>query len=59
MAYIRKTKDNYILMGLYCGKWEELASYDNMAEARADKKAYRENERGSYKIIKKREKIGA
>ena len=56
--YTRKTKDIFIVQGFYCGAWENLTESESRAEARADYKAYVENEKGvMHRIIKKREKI--
>lgn len=35
--------------------WEDLTQSENRAEARADLNAYRENEPGAFRLIKRRE----
>ena len=45
----------YILQGLYSKKWEDLMTSEKFSEVKNDKKAYQENEKGSYRIIKRRE----
>ena len=45
----------FILQGFYCYGWEDLTASENYTEIRKDLKAYRENERGQYRIIKRRE----
>ena len=50
MQYERKTHNEYTLMSNYGYGWEEEAGYDNLAEARKDLKAYRENGGGSYHL---------
>jgi hypothetical protein len=56
--YKRKTIDEYqIHQHTSCG-WEEVAAYDNRPEAKADIKAYRENQpEYPVKIIKRRVKL--
>ena len=44
----------YILQGYYQG-WEDLTFSDTMKDAKSDKKDYVANEKGSYRIIKRRE----
>lgn len=48
MQYERKTHNEYTLMSNYGYGYEEEAGYDNLAEAKKDLKAYRENGGGSY-----------
>lgn len=45
----------YILQGQYGYGWEDLTATESYREIRADRKAYVGNERGSYRIIKRRE----
>jgi len=62
VAYVRKTRDVYVIQGYYTPGygWEDVSEYDNRAEARADLKAYRENEPGySHRLITRREHISA
>lgn len=58
MAYKRKTKDVFIVQGLYCGEWsDEVAEYTWKA-ARETIKEYRDNCPGtSFRIKATREKI--
>tara|TARA_R110000851_G_C12741644_1_gene530947 strand:+ start:73 stop:267 length:195 start_codon:yes stop_codon:yes gene_type:complete len=58
------TKYNYlyVLQGNYCYGWEDLTAIDKKEEGahksiRQDKKDYQENERGSYRIVSRRELI--
>jgi len=44
----------YILQGFYALGWEDLTASESLPEAEQDKKDYVENERGSYRIIKRR-----
>ncbi len=44
----------YVLQGYYQG-WEDLTQSESMKEMKSDKKAYQENEKGQYRIIKRRE----
>lgn len=60
MAYIRKTRDEYVLQQNwgYGYGWEDIVTYDDYAEARADKKAYLENQPGvPTRLITRRVKI--
>ena len=45
----------YVLQGIYSCKWEDLTYSENYKEIKADLKAYRENEKGIYRIIQRRE----
>lgn len=49
-------KYNYIwvIQGFY-ERWEDLSAYDICREARSDLKAYRENEKGTFRLIQRRE----
>lgn len=54
----RKTRDVYVLMGNYGYGWDELVTYDNYSDAKADYKIYEENEpENQHKIVRKREPI--
>ncbi len=44
----------WIIQGYYA-RWEDLSAYDIYKEAKADLRAYRENEKGVFRIIKRRE----
>lgn len=57
MTYKRKTKDEFEVQGLYHLGWECLCTEDTLKEARQRRKEYRENERGSYRIVKRRTPI--
>lgn len=48
----------YVLQGDYGygHGWEDLTASENFSEVYTDKKEYRENEGGLYRIIKRREK---
>lgn len=53
--YIRKTEDEWVIFGNYGYGWDELCCYDSYAEAKADYRAYRENEPNyPHKLIKRR-----
>ena len=59
---MKKNKYNYlyILQGFYFGRWEDLTATNKKdatayREIKADKKAYQENEGGTYRIIERRE----
>lgn len=49
----------YVLQGNYFGQWEDLCAADQTREGRKEvnenRKDYRENEGGNYRIIKRRE----
>lgn len=58
MAYVRKTKDVWVVEGDYGYGYEYLTASEDRAEARDDLRAYRENERGvSFRLRKTRERI--
>lgn len=44
----------FVLQGYYNG-WEDLTASEDWREIRNDRKDYRENEGGLYRIIKRRE----
>ena len=50
-------KYNYlwVIQGYY-NTWEDLSAYELWIHAKADLKAYRENEVGTFRIIQRREK---
>lgn len=52
-----KTEKYYQIQGYYCNRWEDVSAYDNKKEALVDIKKYRENERTSFRLIVRREKI--
>jgi hypothetical protein len=56
---MRKFDYLIILQGFYGQGWEDLTAADDTTEGRrevkADLRAYRDNERGSYRIIRRRE----
>lgn len=54
MSPERKYDYLHVLQGHYGQGWEDLTASENRAEVRADLKAYRENEGGSYRIIQRR-----
>jgi hypothetical protein len=43
----------WIIQGFY-SRWEDLSAYDIYKEARSDLKAYRDNEKGIFRIINRR-----
>ena len=62
MAYQRKTRDVYVLQQNwgYGDGWEDIVEYDDLKEARADKKAYLENQPGvPTRVITRRVKLEA
>ena len=56
---MRKFDYLIILQGFYAQGWEDLTAADDTTEGRreikADLRSYRDNERGSYRIIRRRE----
>lgn len=53
----------YVLQGYYAGAWYDLTATDKKApnawrDIKNDLKAYRENERGAFRIIERRELAG-
>lgn len=58
---MKQNKFNYIvvLQGFYCGRWEDLcaAQNDRQGTRQISKHLYdyRKNEKGSYRIIRRRE----
>lgn len=57
MSYVRKTKDEYVLMTNYGygDGWEEVLIEETFAEAKQRKKEYIENmPQYPYKIVKRR-----
>ena len=44
----------YVLQGFYAQGWEDLTASTRRSEVNADKRAYRENEGGAYRIIQRR-----
>lgn len=55
--YQRKTHDEWTIQGNYGQGWEDVCSYDNRIDAKADYKAYRENEpQYQHRLIKRRVK---
>lgn len=59
MAYIRKTKDEWVVEGYYSCEygWEEVYTADTRAEAISVLKDYLANEPYDFRIIKKRSRI--
>ena len=59
MSYVRKTKDEYVLMTNYGygDGWEEVLTEETFAEAKQRKKEYIENmPQYPYRIVKRRVK---
>ncbi len=55
--YKRKTVDEWQIHQHWGQGWEEVSAYDNRQDAKADLKAYRENQaEAPVKIIKRRVK---
>lgn len=56
MSKVNKYIYLYVVQGKYVGRWEDLCASEGWKEARADLKAYRDNERGVlHRLIKRRE----
>lgn len=55
MAKINKYCYLIILQGNYGRGWEDLCAATNHKEIHEDAKAYRENEGGCYRVIRRRE----
>lgn len=45
----------FVLQGYYSYEWEDLCASESLEEMRQNRKEYRENEGGSYRIIRRRE----
>ena len=43
MAYVRKTRDEYSIEGLYCGEWSTECYCEDRKDAREQLRCYREN----------------
>jgi hypothetical protein len=58
ISYIRKTRDEYILQGNYgIHGWEDLCTEESIKEIKQRLKEYRENEGGTYRVVKRRVRI--
>lgn len=57
MAYVRKTKDEWIIEGNYGYGWEEESVYNNRKEAEKDLKIYNLESGGMHRLVKKESKI--
>lgn len=57
MAYIRKTRDIYVVEGDYGWGFEEVTWCDTFKEAKQDIKDYRDNEPYPFRIRKKRVRV--
>ena len=58
MTYIRKTKDVWVIESNYGYGFEETTASDDRREARADLKAYRDNQpEYAHRLVCKRERI--
>lgn len=44
----------YVLQGLYGDTYEDLTQSESYKEIKNDFKAYKDNEKGSYRIIKRK-----
>lgn len=47
----RKTVDQYVIVGNYCGQWDFIEGCDTYKEAKVNLKMYRENEPAAFKIV--------
>lgn len=59
-AYVRKTKDIYIIETNLGYGWEEECRYDNLDAARADLKEYKiyaQSYGGAARLVRRRERI--
>lgn len=60
---LRKFEYIYVLQGYYSQGWEDLAAESQTLQGRKairqTRKEYQDNERGAYRIIKRRERITA
>ncbi len=59
MAYQRKTRDEYELQGNYGQGWERLTTEETYSAAVEQRRCYRDNEGGSYRIRAVRVPIAA
>jgi hypothetical protein len=50
-----KYKYLYVLQGYYSYCWEDLTASESLTEVKQNKNEYHDNERGTYRIIKRRE----
>ena len=58
MAYVRKTVDVFDIEGRYAHSWEAVTSEETWKDARAQVRAYRENEPDTaFRIRKYRKRI--
>ena len=58
--YTRKTYDIYVIESNYGHGWEDTTASEDRRAARADLKAYRENQpEYAHRLVCKREKIAA
>lgn len=57
---MKKNKFTYlfVVQGFYSQGWEDLTQSESRAEACANLKDYRNNERGNFRIIQRREFSG-
>lgn len=61
-AYLNREKTTetlHVVQGHYGQGWEDLSAALDRKESRDDLKAYRENAPGAYRLIRRRQKIGA
>ena len=57
MKYVRKTRDEYSLEGLFAGRWEYICTAEDKKDAMELLQCYGENDPRPYRIIKRRVKI--
>lgn len=57
MSYRRITRDEFQVHQCIGGIWEEVCCANTRREARADAAAYRANQPGDYRLIKKRVRV--
>lgn len=55
MKRLNKYTYLFVLQGHYGQGWEDLCASENRREVRENRKDYRENEGGTYRIIQRRE----
>ena len=57
MKYVRKTRDELELYGVFEGRWEYICTAEDANDAKQLLQCYRENDPRPYKIVKRRVKI--
>ena len=54
MSYMRKTKDEYLLLANYGYGWDSVETEESLKEIRIRAREYRENTHAALKISKRR-----